>query len=249
MTAIIMRSVCFGYQKRELVLQDVNFEVQQGQFFGIIGPNGGGKTTLLRLLLGFLQPTSGTILLHGETPPSTQIGYVPQATSSDKLFPITVEEVVLGGRMRFVSNSGRFSKKDHQIVAESLEKVGLENLKKAPYGSLSGGQAKRVLVARAFATQPSILLLDEPTSSSDPVAEISILNAVRALKGTTTVLMVTHNVASVLSDVEGIICVQHQAAVMKPQEICEHFALGLYHHPLVETPLHHVSNIYQPKAL
>lgn len=247
-SAIAVRDVSFGYQRKELVLQGVNFEVQHGQFFGIIGPNGGGKTTLLRLLLGLLKPSTGSISVYGNSPPSAQVGYVPQSTLSDKFFPITVEEVVLGGRVRYLSSCGQFSENDYSSAHSALEKVGLYNLRNVPFGALSGGQAKRVLVARALASEPTVLLLDEPTSSSDPSAELSILETIRALKGSTTILMVTHDLAAVLYDVEGILCVQHQVSFMRPQEVCEHFALGLYHHPLAETPAHHMSKIYQPSA-
>ena len=127
------------------------------------------------------------------------------------------------------------------MAREALHKVGLSHIARQPFGSLSGGQAQRVLIARALASEPTILLLDEPTSSSDPEAEKAILDTIHSLKPGMTILMVTHNLKAVLSHVESIICVQGGAAMLQPKDVCEHFALGLYHIPLIQTPHGHLA--------
>ena len=239
--SIVVQNCSFGYQSGEQVLHKVSFSVHRGQFIGIIGPNGGGKSTLLKLILGLLTPQSGTVKVHGHTPPVEGVGYVPQAFQFDRKFPITVFEVVLGGRTRTLSALGRYGKRNEEIAREALRKVGLSHIAHQPFGSLSGGQAQRVLIARALASEPTILLLDEPTSSSDPEAENAILDTIHSLKSGMTILMVTHDLQAVLSHVESVICVQGGAAILQPKEVCEHFALGLYHIPLIQTPHGHLA--------
>lgn len=237
--SIVVHDCSFGYQPSERVLHNVSFTVHPGQFLGIIGPNGGGKSTLLKLLLGLLSPLKGTVKVNGHTPPTVGIGYVPQVFQFDRRFPITAFEVVLGGRTRNLSPLGRYKKQDEEIARNTLNKVGMSHMADQAFGALSGGQAQRVLIARALASEPTVLLLDEPTSSSDPEAENAILETIHSLKSGMTILMVTHNLQAILSSVEGILCVQGGAVMIHPKEVCEHFALGLYHIPLIETPQDH----------
>ncbi len=239
--AISVEHLSFGYHPKECILKNVSFHVDKGKFLGIIGPNGGGKSTLLKLLLGLLEPWEGTILMNSASPPTPRVGYVPQTFQFDKYFPITAFEVVLGGRARHLSWVGRYSEEDQAAAAAALHRVGLSHLENHVFGALSGGQAQRVLIARALAAEPAILLLDEPTSSTDPAAEAAILETIHGLHEAMTILMVTHNLAAILSHVEGILCVQGGAAMLHPKEICEHFALGLYHIPLLETAENHLT--------
>ena len=239
--SIVVHNCSFGYQPGDRVLRNISFSVLPGQFLGIIGPNGGGKSTLLRLLLGLLSPQEGTVKVHGKTPPIEGIGYVPQAFQFDRRFPITALEVVLGGRIRNLSPFGRYEERDKESAQASLHKVGLAHMAHKPFGALSGGQTQRVLVARALASEPKILLLDEPTSSSDPEAEKNLVDLIYDLKSKMTILMVTHDLQAIISHVEGILCVQGGAAMLHPKEVCEHFALGLYHNPLIETPHDHLA--------
>lgn len=231
----------FSYQDNP-VLIDVSFSVHSGEFIGIIGPNGGGKTTLLKLLLGFLKPTKGSIFLFNE--PSGQhakhpISYVPQAMRFDREFPISALEVVLSGLLSRLPWYGCFSQKDRRLAYEALEQVGLGSFAERPFGTLSGGQAQRVLIARALVSKPQLLLLDEPTASVDSQAESDIYNILKELKGKMTIMMVTHDLRAAVDHVERLLCVQGTVFSFKAEELCEHFAMGLYHTPLVQTPTIH----------
>ena len=243
---IVVENVCFGYTAKEEILHNVFFEIEKGGFYGIIGPNGGGKSTLLKLLLGLLRPQAGTIRISGTSPEQAQIAYVPQAFQFDRLFPITVLEVILGGRIQQVSCLGSFSKEDREIALQKLAQVGLSHVANQRFGSLSQGQAQRILVARALASNPSILLLDEPTSSSDPQAGLALLDIIDSFKHTLTIVMVTHSIETILKKVDGILCVQRGTVSMRPRDLCEHFALGLYHEPLMDIPQGHFESLNGP---
>lgn len=233
--AVTLDRVCFAYQDT-LVLKNISFAIKSGEFIGIIGPNGGGKTTLLKLIMGFLKPSSGNISIFSK--PSTsaiqQISYVPQSLRFDKQFPISVMELVMGGRLAHLPWYGMFSKKDKEIALHALERVGLVDFQHRSFGNLSGGQAQRALIARALASEPQLLLLDEPTASVDAQAETDIYNILKELQGQITIMMVTHNLRAAIELVERVICVQQTAMVLNPQEVCEHFAFGLYHAPLIK---------------
>ena len=226
-------NVSFSYDETP-ILTDVSFKVEEGEFIGIFGPNGGGKTTLLRLILGFLEPDYGSIKVFGTTPEKAQrqIGYVPQRLRFDKEFPISVMELVLSGRLSHLPWFGRFSQEDKNIAIEMLEKVGLADFKNANFGNLSGGQAQRALIARALVSHPKLLLLDEPTASVDTEAEIEIYKILEELKGKVTILMVTHHLQTAIYQVQRALCVKQNVVSLKPEQVCEHFAIGLYHPPL-----------------
>lgn len=234
-SAIALDNVCFAYQDI-LVLKDISFRVRSGEFIGVIGPNGGGKTTLLKLIMGFLKPSAGRISIFDAPPQQAlqQISYVPQSLRFDKQFPISIMELVLGGRLAHLPWYGMFSKRDKEIALHALERVGLADFQHRSLGNVSGGQAQRALIARALASEPQLLLLDEPTASVDAQAEADIYNILKGLESQITIVMVTHNLRTVIELVERVICVQQTAVVLNPQEVCEHFALGLYHSPLIK---------------
>lgn len=234
-SAADLDKVCFSYQDT-LVLKDITFAVSPGEFVGMIGPNGGGKTTLLKLIMGFIKPLSGAIRVFGEPPASAQqqIAYVPQSLRFDKQFPISVFELVLGGRLSRLPWYGMFSKADKEAALAALECVGMADFRNRSFGNLSGGQAQRALIARALASEPHLLLLDEPTASVDAQAESDIYAILKDLQGKITIIMVTHNLQAAIELVERVICVQQTAVVLRPQEVCEHFAFGLYHAPLIK---------------
>jgi zinc transport system ATP-binding protein len=235
---IVLNNLSFAYQNHP-VLTKVCLEIYRGEFVGVIGPNGGGKTTLLKLIMGFLKPTQGSREIFGDTTSLShsqsfpRLAYVPQTPRFDKAFPITVEEVVSSGLLSELPWYGRFRSRDKQTCQEALDVVGLADLCYAPFGTLSGGQAQRVLIARALVSHPEILLLDEPTASVDQQAEADIYGVLKKLKGQMTILMVTHDLQVAIDQVERVLCVQGHVFSLKPEEVCHHFSLGLYHTPLI----------------
>jgi zinc transport system ATP-binding protein len=235
--AVQFEDVSFAYNEAR-VLKDVSFQAVQGEFIGIIGPNGGGKTTLLKLIMGFLKPVSGKIQIFGASPQNSLklISYVPQTVRFDRQFPISVMELVLSGRLSKLPWYGQYSKADKASALQALEKVHLADLQNHAFGTLSGGQAQRALIARALVSEPKLLLLDEPTASVDAHAEADIYQILDNLKGEMTLMMVTHDLDTVVNKVDRVILVQGNAISLNPQEVCEHFAVGLYHTPLIKMP-------------
>jgi zinc transport system ATP-binding protein len=223
-----------------LTLEDVNVEIFQGDFVGIFGPNGGGKTTLLKLMMGLLRPKKGEILLFGKPPEEMRdrIGYVPQAIRFDRDFPISVLEVVMMGMLGKLSWSGGYPSDAKRKAIDALERVGLSHKAKASFGSLSGGEAQRTLIARAIVDSPTLLLLDEPTANVDTEAEQNIYAELAALNQTMTILMVTHDLQTIVDKAGKLLCVQRRVTSLQAKEVCEHFALGLYHSPLTSKNNH-----------
>lgn len=241
MSILSIEHLDFSYQPNAPVLEDVSLSVDAGDFVGLFGPNGGGKTTLFQLILGFLTPQRGTISLFGHSPKAmrTEIGYVPQHTRFDRTFPISVLDVVLLGCLSKLSRWGRFTPESLERARHALEKVGLTHKASAAFGTLSGGEAQRVLIARAIVDHPKLLLLDEPTASVDPHAEQSIYELLSDLNKSMTILMVSHDLQTILHKVKRFVCVQRKVTAFDTKQLCEHFALGLYHTPL--TSNHHFS--------
>lgn len=225
--------VSFAYQDAP-ILSDVSFKVSAGEFVGIIGPNGGGKTTLLKLILGFLKPSIGKIEVLGKPPgtATTRVAYVAQGLSFDRQFPISVMELVMSGRLSHLPWHGNFSEEEIALGMEALTKVGMEKFCDHPFGKLSGGQAQRALIARALVSKPDLLLLDEPTASVDVQAEADIYGILKNLRSSMTILMVTHDLRAAIDLVDRVLCVQGSLISLMPQEVCEHYAIGLYHAPL-----------------
>ena len=228
-------NLSFQYGKTP-ILEAINLKIEQAQFVGIIGPNGGGKTTLLKLILGFLKPTKGHIRVLGKSPKAARMNmsYVPQALHRDKEFPISVLDVVLGGKLSEYSWYKGHSKEALAQANELLERLDLKDLAHRPFGNLSGGQAQKTLIARALISKPEILLLDEPTSSVDAKSEKEIHEILRSLQGKMSILMVTHDIRAIIDNTKNILSVQRKVVSMKPSDVCEHFALGVYHTPLIQ---------------
>ncbi len=221
--AVDVKDLRFSYGNT-LVLQDVNIEVSRGDFIGVFGPNGGGKTTLLKLLMGFLQPDCGKVRIFGREPKEQllRIGYVPQVMHLDRQFPISVFEVV---SMGLLGVRGLHREK----IETALDRVGLLAYKDRAFGSLSGGQAQRVLIARAIVSDPELLLLDEPTAHADPCAEGGIYELLFSFKESMTILMVTHHLSGRMDRFSQLLCVHQMVSVVCPDQVCQHVALGLYH--------------------
>ncbi|MEQ8235895.1 MAG: metal ABC transporter ATP-binding protein [Syntrophomonadaceae bacterium] len=200
-------SVCYD---SIYALKDIDLSVPYGDFMGIIGPNGSGKSTLLKAILGLAPPAKGRIEVLGTDPRQARekIGYVPQTTSIDRQFPISVREAVLMGRL--VGQHGfmhRYSPVDHQIVQDYLRRLEIEDLAERQIGQLSGGQFKRVLIARALVVMPRLLLLDEPTASLDAHSSSHIYSLLQELNQEVTILIVTHDTLAVSSYLKSIACI------------------------------------------
>jgi zinc transport system ATP-binding protein len=238
---IAIEHLDFAYSENAAVLEDASLSVRKGDFIGLFGPNGGGKTTLFQLIMGFLTPAKGKVRVFGKSPKTarTRIGYVPQHMGFDRAFPISVLEVVLLGCLSKLSLWGRFSPLWKEKAQLALDKVELGHKASAPYGTLSGGEAQRVLIARAIVGEPELLLLDEPTASVDPHAEQIIYQLLLELNQRMTILMVSHDLQTILHKVKRFVCVHRKVTAFDTRQVCEHFALGLYHTPLTST--HHFS--------
>lgn len=201
----------------------------------MVGPNGSGKTTALKLLLGLEKPSSGSILLFEDNRGEgrDKIGYVPQHSDYDPTFPITVKEVVKMGRLRPLSR--KFVKEDEKTVIEAMEIAEVSDLENRLYSALSGGQRRRVMVARALASRPSLLILDEPTANMDSESEARLFKTLGSLKGKSTIIIVTHDPTFVSSLTDFVFCVGdrqacHEAGtvVMHPTEPVQDASLGLF---------------------
>jgi zinc transport system ATP-binding protein len=192
----------------EPVLSRVYFKIFPLDLVSLIGPNGGGKTTLFRLLLGLIKPDQGTIKIFGQHPERarTRIGYVPQYALFDPSFPISVRDVVIMGRLGNL-HTGPYRSSDREAALEALEEVDLANLGSRPFADLSGGQRQRVLIARALASGPELLLLDEPTANVDRAAEAKLYELLRGLNQRLTILMASHDVGFVTKFVKQCLCV------------------------------------------
>lgn len=222
-------NLSFQYDNTPL-LQDVSLEIRKGECIAIFGPNGGGKTTLLKLFMGFLKPSSGTLLINGETPykSRSKMGYVPQISHLDRQFPITAIDVVKMGAL----SPSFFNSPCQQEALNMLDTVGMADMAETPFGALSGGQSQRVLIARALMGHPDYLFLDEATASVDPSAEKHFHALLTLLKGTLTIVLVTHDLPTEMAYIDRFLCVYKSVAPFSPAQVCDHFAKGLYHPPL-----------------
>ena len=212
------------------VLRDVSFSVEPRDFIGIIGPNGGGKTTLIKLALGLLTPAQGSIRVLGTRPDlaRSRIGYVPQAMDFDRDFPISVLDLVLMGRLSRRSLIGRYRPEDKDAAWRALESVEVADLAHRPLSDLSGGQRQRVFIARALATEPEILMLDEPTASVDSQAERDIYELLRELNRQMTIILVTHDLGFISSYVNKVACVNREVALHPTEDITGETILMTY---------------------
>ncbi len=228
-TAIIsFQDVDFAYNS-EPILKDVNLEIQSGEFVSIIGPNGGGKTSLLLLALGMLRPNRGTVQVFGRAPERerSRLGYVPQFTHFDPLFPVTVYDVVQMGRLgRFWT--GPYRKEDREAALTALEQVGLGELRRRSFAELSGGQRQRVLIARALATEPEVLLLDEPTANVDRLATDKLYELLVELNQRLTVVLVSHDLGIVSRFVSSVVCVNKTVFTHPVSELTGEMIRDLY---------------------
>jgi zinc transport system ATP-binding protein len=213
------------------VLHDHNLTVYDDDFIGIIGPNGGGKTTLLKVILGLVKPSSGEIRVFGTSPEKARnrIGYVPQMMEVERDFPINVRDTVLMGRLVRKGLLRGHNKNDYERVDRALDIVEMSDMRNRKTGALSGGERQRVMIARALASEPELLLLDEPTASIDPKLKTDIYDLLNSLKKRMAIILVTHDIGVISSHVDKVACLNCQ----------------LFYHDSKEIPRETIETVYQ----
>jgi len=232
--AIHINNLTVSYN-RTPALTDVCFDVADGEFLGIIGPNGGGKSTLLKAILGLIPVETGTVQIYGEDVKSRQttIGYVPQFAALDRRFPITVLEVVLTGTLKNgLTPFHRYTVEDRDLARKTLSEVGIEALSGRQISELSGGEFQRMLIARALAVRPKLLLLDEPTASVDAASREQIYALLANLNQHMTIVLVTHDLLAVSSQIQRLACLNGRLVYHGEPELTQDVVNHLYGCPV-----------------
>lgn len=223
------------YYGQTPAIAGVCLDVSDGEYLGIIGPNGGGKSTLLKAILGLVPATAGTVRVYGRQPGKSRdaVGYVPQFAALDRRFPITVLEVVLTGRLKpGLAPLFRYTARDRERAHELLKKVGMDGLAERRISGLSGGELQKMLIARALAVDPRLLLLDEPTASVDAASRDQIYALLADLNRDRTIILVTHDLLAVSSQVHSLACLNGQLVYHGEPELTEHIVNSLYGCPV-----------------
>jgi zinc transport system ATP-binding protein len=225
---ICFKGVSFAYGD-SLVVEDADFDIYKGESVCVVGPNGGGKSTLLKLMLGLLQPAVGAVHLLGDAPKRSRVrvGYVPQHIDFDPLFPVSVLDVVLMGRLTRRS-FGFCRRQDAERALAVLQQLGLAGQASVPFAALSGGQRQAVLIARALVADVEVLLLDEPTAHVDVAAEERLMASLKALRDDLTLVTVSHDLAFVSRSVPKVVCVNRCVHVHPTTELTEARLRELY---------------------
>ena len=216
------------------VLEAINLSIESNDFLGIIGPNGGGKTTLLKVILGLIKPSRGRVTVLGMSPERGRkhIGYISQVNLFDHDFPISVLEVVLMGRYNKSGLFQRYSEEDRKTAIAALKTVEMLGYKDRQVGKLSGGEQQRVFIARALATSPELLLLDEPTASIDPTMQAEFYELLDKLKETMAIVLVSHDISAVSIYVNEIACLNRQLFYHGSKEVTAEELEKTYHCPI-----------------
>jgi len=237
---IQLNDVDFSYNKisgnsseSSLILQQVNLSVFPGDFVSIIGPNGGGKSTLMKLILGLLKPDAGSVSVLGVKPVKARrrLGYMPQHLSFDQQFPVSVLDVVLMGLLHRRSVF-RYNKAEKAQAHQALQTMGVADEWNEPFHALSGGQKQRVLIARAIVHQPEILLLDEPTANVDPAGEEQFYEILSELNQRMTILIISHDLGFVSKRVERVVCVNQKVALHPVSQLTGEMIQQIYGHDM-----------------
>jgi zinc transport system ATP-binding protein len=241
---IVLQNVSFAYDGVP-ALEDVSLEVEDGEFMGLVGPNGGGKSTLLRIVLGLLAADAGRVSVLGAPPAQArgELGYVPQFATFRRDFPVTVEETVLLGRLGKTRTLLGYRAHDRVLARRVMEETGVAELRARPIETLSGGQLQRVLIARALAGEPRILLLDEPTSNIDLRAEGDIFDLLKTLNARMTIVVVSHDIGFISQYVTRVACLNRTLLCHTAAPISGELIEQLY-----GAPVRMIRHVAAPKA-
>lgn len=231
LNALEMKEISFSYNQQP-VLEDINFTIEDKDFVAIIGPNGGGKSTLLKIILSLLTPDNGEVRVFGREPKHALdlVGYLPQHSHFDLDFPINVFQTVLMGRYHGLFQ--KYTDEDREIALQALKDVEMQDFKDRQISQLSGGQMQRVLIARALARQPKLLLMDEPMASIDPEMQNSFYKLISQLKDRMALVLVSHDVGTVSMHVDKIACLNRKLYYHGPAEEAADGLEEIYHCPI-----------------
>lgn len=220
-TIIELQDVSTNYNKEKMVLRNINLTIKKDDFLGIIGPNGGGKTTLVKTILGLKKPSSGKVIYYrdGQIAPNIKMGYLPQYNKIDKQFPISVHETILSGLSTHLWQ--KYTTAMHDQVHELACHFGLEPYEQKPIGELSGGQVQRALLARAVISDPDVVILDEPNTYIDKKFEAHLYHLLEEINQTKAIVLVSHDLGSVMQNVKSIACVNETLDYHPDTEIPE----------------------------
>jgi len=232
--AVKLENVSVCYNDGNPVLEEVNLTIYENDFISIIGPNGGGKTTLLKVILGLIKPKKGLVRIFEKKPEKVRnlIGYVPQHSTYERDFPVSVTEVVLMGRLEKAGFFKQFNQEDRKKVLQALNKVEMVDFKNKHIGSLSLGQQQRVLIARALVTEPKLLLLDEPTASVDTPMQTEFYELLVKLKKEMAIIIISHDLSAVSTYVEKIACLNRKLYYHNSKELPAEELEATYHCPV-----------------
>ncbi|MDI6797358.1 MAG: metal ABC transporter ATP-binding protein [Desulfatibacillaceae bacterium] len=230
---ISLERVSYAYNG-DAVIEDAALCVYPGDFLALIGPNGGGKTTLIKLMIGLLKPDAGSVRLFGENPQRSRlmVGYVPQDRHVGAGVPVSVLDVVLMGRMRGGGGLYRYSADDRRAASQVLEEVGMAGFEKRPVGHLSGGQRQRVFVARALASEPKLLVLDEPMANVDPKGQAEFYEMLKNINSHCTIVTASHDIMVLSSFVKTVGCVNRSVHMHDGPHLSRETFESVYHCPV-----------------
>ncbi len=226
---IVLTEVSFTYDGPPVV-QRASLTIAAGDFVCVIGPNGGGKSTLLKLMLGLIEPDQGKVEVLGRSPREarSRIGYMPQYTQLDPRFPVSVLDVVLMGRLGRAPMLGPYRQADKQVAMAALGEVGMGEFRKRPFARLSGGQRQRVLIARALACEPELLLFDEPMANLDPAVQDDLYELLGGLNRKLTIVMVSHDIGFVSLYFKTVVCVNRTVHTHPMSELSNRTVADMY---------------------
>jgi zinc transport system ATP-binding protein len=233
MEVVRLQDVCAGYDGVS-VLEGINLSINRNDFLGIIGPNGGGKTTLLKVILGLVKASRGSVSVFGDTPEKGRkyIGYVSQYGQFDRDFPASVWDVVIMGRLGKTALFRRYSKQDREATRHALEAMEILDYKDQQIGKLSGGQKQRAFIARALVTEPKLLLLDEPTASVDTPLQTDFYQVLGGLKQRMAIVLISHDISTISIYVDKIACLNRVLYYHNSKELVAEELEAVYRCPV-----------------